>query len=128
MSQRQQIYTGIACTLAFLLIIIGGCAVGPQYNAWKKDVNAKANLKAAESEKQIQFVEAQANLESEELNAEAEVARAKGAAEAISIEGGELTPNYIKYLWIRQLGASNQGMTKVYIPTEAGLPILEAGK
>ena len=42
------------------------------------------------------------NLEAEKLNAQAEVERAKGAAEAIRIENGSITPTYIQYLWVRQ--------------------------
>jgi len=34
-----------------------------------------------------------------------------------------LTDTYINYLWVRQLGCNNT----IYIPTEAGMPILEAG-
>ena len=60
----------------------------------------------------------------EKLNAQAEVVRAQGAAEAIKIENGSLTPTYIQYLWVRQQNSSANKV--IYIPTEAGLPILEA--
>ena len=50
--------------------------------------------------------------------------RAQGAAEAIKIENGSLTPTYIQYLWVRQQNTSANKI--IYIPTEAGLPILEA--
>jgi uncharacterized membrane protein YqiK len=36
------------------------------------------------------------NLEAEKLNALAEIERAKGMAEAITIEGGNLTSEYIQ--------------------------------
>ena len=71
--------------------------------------------------------EAKANLEAEKLNAQAEIERAKGAAEAIRIENGSITPAYIQYLWVRQQNA-NVNNKIIYIPTEAGLPILEAGR
>ena len=48
----------------------------------------------------------------------------QGAAEAIKIENGSLTPTYIQYLWVRQQNTSANKV--IYIPTEAGLPILEA--
>jgi len=48
----------------------------------------------------------------------------KGAAESIRIENGSITPNYIRYLWVRQ--QNMQASKIIYIPTEAGLPILEA--
>lgn len=62
----------------------------------------------------------------EKLNAQAEIERAKGAAEAIRIENGSITPTYIQYLWVRQ--QNNAPNKVVYIPTEANLPILEAKK
>lgn len=36
-----------------------------------------------------------------------------------------INEGYLRYLWIDKLGAGNQ---VIYVPTEAGLPILEAGK
>ena len=63
------------------------------------------------------------------LEAQAEIERAKGVAEANKIIGDSLKGNeaYLRYLWIQGLqeGATPQ---VVYVPTEAGLPILEAGR
>ena len=53
--------------------------------------------------------------------------RAKGAAEAIKIENGGITPTYIQYLWVRQQANLND-KTVIYIPTETNLPILEANR
>ena len=66
-------------------------------------------------------------MEAEKLNAKAEIERAKGAAEAIKIENGTLTQTYIQYLWVRNQNNLNE-KTVIYIPTEANLPILEAGR
>ena len=88
-------------------------------------MSGRAELAKAEQNRQIKIEEARANLEAEKLNAQAEVERAKGAAEAISIENGSLTTTYIQYLWVRQ--QNNAASKVVYIPTEASLPILEAG-
>jgi len=98
----------------------------PLYNVWRKEQTGKAALSEAEHSKLVQIEEARANLEAEKLNALAEVERAKGAAKAIAIEGGQLTDNYIKYLWVRQQKPSAGQV--IYVPTEAGLPVLEAGK
>lgn len=100
--------------------------VFPTYNVWSREMAGKAELREAQWNRQITVEEAQANLESEKLNAQAEVERAKGAAEAIKIEGGNLTENYIKYLWVR--GLSSDDSQLIYVPTEAGLPILEANR
>ena len=96
----------------------------PQYSVWSKGLKGEAQLREAEYSKQVLIEEAKANLEAEKLNAQAEVERAKGMAEAMEIEGGKLTDTYIKYLWVRSMTGNRA--TTIYIPTEAGLPILEA--
>lgn len=112
----------------FLLLLIALFMVGcPQYTVYTKTQSGKAQLEEARQNRQIAIEEAQANLEAERLNAQAEVERAKGAAESIKIEGGRLTDQYIKYLWVRQQGSLGDA-DKIYIPTEAGLPLLEARK
>lgn len=112
--------------VGFILIIIAFMAFMPRYNVWKNELRGKASLKEAEWDRQIQIQEAEANLESEKLNAQSEIERAKGMAEAIKIEGGQLTPEYIQYLWVRQ-NKFNEATT-IYVPTETNLPILEAGR
>jgi hypothetical protein len=59
--------------------------------------------------------------------ANAEIARAKGVAEANQIIADSLKNNeaYLRYLWIDKL-SDNQNV--IYVPTEAGLPLLEAGR
>lgn len=109
---------------AFLLFALWGC---PTYRVWQQEMEGKAEFAKAEQNRRIRIEEARANLEAEKLNAEAEVERAKGAAQAIKIENGSLTSKYIQYLWVRQQSTLND-KTVIYIPTEANLPILEAGK
>ena len=107
---------------------VGSCMyVGPKYNVWKQEMSGKAEFAKAEQNRKIKIEEAKANLEAEKLNAQAEIERAKGAAEAIRIENGSITPAYIQYLWVRQQN-SNTNNKIIYIPTEAGLPVLEAGR
>lgn len=113
--------------IIIVVIIIGGMAGCPRYNVWQAELSGKAEFAKAEQNRRIVIEEALANLEAEKLNAQAEVERAKGAAEAIAIENGSLTPTYIQYLWVRQQQSLNE-KTVIYIPTEANLPILEAGK
>ena len=115
--------------VVIVFVIILGLAIlswaWPIYSIWRREMNGKAQLAEAEWNRQIQIREAEANLESEKLNAQSEIERAKGAAEAIKIEGGTLTEQYIRYLWVRQQTNLND-KTVIYLPTEAGLPILEA--
>lgn len=115
----------IASVLGIVVII--SLMIGlPVYNVWRSNKMGVAEYVRAEQNRKIKIEEAKANLEAEKLNAQAEIERAKGAAEAIRIENGSITPTYIQYLWVRQQNANSNNKI-IYIPTEAGLPILEAG-
>jgi len=99
----------------------------------KTDLKLKgeAALLEAESTKKIAIESAKAELESAKLHAQAEIERAKGVAEANKIIGDSLKNNesYLRWLYISNLEkAEGKGTTTIYIPTEAGLPILEAGR
>ena len=118
----------IATGLFLILGGVGSCMyVIPKYNVWRQEMEGKAEFAKAEQNRKIKIEEAKANLEAEKLNAQAEIERAKGAAEAIRIENGSITPAYIQYLWVRQQNANTNNKI-IYIPTEAGLPVLEAGR
>ena len=113
----------IALTVLMIVLILS-CMVGcPHYSVWQQEMSGKAEFAKAEQNRRIMIEEAKASLEAEKLNAQAEVERAKGDAEAIKIENGSLTPTYIQYLWVRQQNLADNKV--IYIPTEANLPILE---
>ena len=99
--------------------------VRPWYNVWSQEMEGKAEFAKAEQNRKIKIEEARANLEAEKLNAQAEIERAKGAAEAIKIENGSITPTYIQYLWVCQQSDLSD-KTVIYIPTESNLPLLES--
>lgn len=99
--------------------------VRPWYNVWSQEMEGKAEFAKAEQNRKIKIEEARANLEAEKLNAQAEIERAKGAAEAIKIENGSITPTYIQYLWVRQQSDLSD-KTVIYVPTESNLPLLES--
>jgi regulator of protease activity HflC (stomatin/prohibitin superfamily) len=122
---------GIIIGLALFLIVgfIGGCAyVVPKYRVWEREQQGLAELAQADGNRKITILEAKAKLESAESLAEAEIARAKGVAEANRIIGESLKNNesYLRYLWIQNLENGNNAV--IYVPTETNLPILEAGK
>ena len=124
--RKAMMWTSIALA-TLVLIIVGLCAGVPRYRVWAEGKRGEAEYMRAEQNRRIKVEEAKANLEAEKLNAQAEVERAKGAAEAIRIENGSITPTYIQYLWVRQQNANTNNKI-IYIPTEAGLPVLEAGQ
>lgn len=109
--------------VSFVALIMGGC---PVYNVWQQDLQGQAELARAEQNRQIAIQEARAAEESAKSYANAEVTRARGVAEANSIiqDGLGGPEGYLRYLWIQNLP---HGRT-VYIPTEAGMPITEAGR
>ena len=78
--------------VGILVFIVAIALVIPWYNVWSQEMEGKAEFAKAEQNRKIKIEEARANLEAEKLNAQAEVARAKGAAEAIKIENGSITP------------------------------------
>lgn len=114
-----------------VISLIGGFIVFifwvfPTYNVWVKEQSGRAQLAEAEFSRQVQIEEAKANLEAQKLNAQAEVERAKGAAQAIEIENGKLTERYIQYLYVQNLEKLDTQL--IYVPTEGGLPLLEASR
>lgn len=122
----------IAVVLAAILAVggIGGCmALYPKYNVYEQRMQGEALLAHAQASKEVAVAEAKAKMESATLLAQAEVERAKGVAQANKIIGDSLKGNedYLRYLWISNLENAKDGQV-IYIPTEAGMPILEAGK
>lgn len=124
--KKQEVFVTILVLLMTVGVIFSLMWGIPTYNVWQKALKGKSALREAEWNRQVQIEEAKANYEAEKLNALAEIERAKGMAKAIEIEQGKLTDMYIKYLWVRQ-NKFNEN-TVIYIPTEANIPILEAGR
>ena len=123
-ANRQTIFLGI-----IIVVVIGLVMYGlPQYRVYSQELAGKAQLREADWNRQIQIREAEAALESARLLAQAEVERARGVAEANLIIGDSLKENeaYLRYLFIQNLRSSDSDV--IYIPTEAGLPVLEAGR
>lgn len=116
---------GATLLLGIIALAMYGC---PQYNVWQKGLAGQARLAEAEQSRKIAIEEAKAIKESAEYKADAEVIRAGGVARANEIisEGLGGPEGYLRYLWIDSL-TQRQGDT-IYVPTEAGLPILEASR
>lgn len=111
------------------IMLVGGCMAGyPQYKVYEQRLAGEAELASQTYQKQVAVQAALAKKDSAVLLADAEILRARGVAEANKIIGDSLKGNeaYLRYLWIHNL--ENGGNQVIYIPTEAGLPILEAGK
>ena len=122
---------GIVLVVVLIIGLILGCMFGlPIYSVWKSGKTGEAELKRAEQNKQIRVEEARAQMESAKLLASAEIERARGVAEANRIIGESLENSeaYLRYLWVQTLSAEGAQRQIIYVPTEAQLPLLEAGR
>lgn len=118
-----------------ILIIgsIGGCSyIYPKYNIYAQRMAGEAELANASYSKKVAVQSAQAKLDSSKLLAQADVERAKGVAQANKIISDGLggPEGYLRWKYIEMLEDTSDSPSKtvIYVPTEAGLPILEAGR
>ncbi len=129
MSPAGQI--SVTATAAFVLL--GIVALGmwgcPQYMVYQQGLTGQAELRRAEQNRQIRVQEAQAREDSAKHNKAAEITQAEGHAAAVHIIGEALTknPDYLRYMWVNAI-SDKESPTVIYVPTEAQLPILEAGR
>ena len=120
---------GVVITLA-VVMIGGGAMYGyPQYSVYWQRMEGEAELAKAEYSRQVQVRDAEGKLAAASKLAQVEIARAEGVAKANQIIGDSLKGNeaYLRYLWITDL-TNNKAPTVIYVPTEANIPILEAGR
>lgn len=125
----------IVLLFVFALIVclscVGGCLYfQPHYHVWQQGLEGEASLKRAEMEKKVLIETSRAKSEAAELEAEAEVKRAKGMAEAIKIVGemAQQFPEYKSQRFIEAFSTSLEGDNPpklIFVPTEANIPILE---
>lgn len=124
---------GFALVLGVVLFIVGVLWGWPSYNVYQAQMRGRAELARAEQNRQIRVYEARARMDSAKLNAQAEVAAAQGVAQANRIIADSLggPEGYLRWRYIEMLnetGKDGAGRDVIYVPTEAGLPILEAGR
>lgn len=119
------IIVGVALTTLLLGVFIGGPLLWKTTKVWRLEQDGKAKLAEAVSSTKAKTERARADYESSKLEAKAEVERAKGTAKAVKIENGAITDSYTQYLFVKNLHHSKH---VIYVPTETGLPILEASK
>lgn len=117
---------GVIVVVALALVAL------PTYNVYRKQMDGKAAYEQAVQDRRIRVLEAQAALDSARLTAQAEIERARGTNEANRIMSESLggPDNYLRWAYIHMLQetAGRGDRQVIYIPTEAGMPILEAGQ
>ena len=125
--------------LAASTLMLSACSQMPWYRQMQAEAAAKARitqltaegeaqLAKAKSDRQVIALNAQMRLEAARADAQREVIRAEGIAKANSIMTDSLggPEGYLRWKFIEMLEENRTAKT-IYIPTEAGLPILEAG-
>jgi regulator of protease activity HflC (stomatin/prohibitin superfamily) len=83
---------------------------------FKESIEAKLTAEQRVAQKQFE-------LEQARKDAEIEVARARGAAQAQTIVRSTLSGSYLHYLWIKTL---NENPNVIYVASEANLPIFKS--
>lgn len=121
----------IVGTVLLVGVVIGAMYGLPKYRVYSQSMRGQADFKEAEINRQIEVEEAKAREEALMLIAQGEAERerikAQATSEAINLVGEALSshPDYLRLHWINEI-AGGEG-ERIYIPTEAGMPILEAG-
>ena len=108
-----------------VIVIAAFMWVLPTYNVWRQRKEGEALLAHAQSSREVAVAEAKAKMESASLLAQADTLRALGIARSNQIIGQSLTDAYLHWFWIDNIDKSNN---VIYVPTEANMPVLEAGK
>ncbi|AOJ66447.1 hypothetical protein WK92_08520 [Burkholderia ubonensis] len=120
----------LVAMVAISAAALTGCDMYPPYRVYSQKMEGEAELAKADYSKQVLVREAEAKKQAAQAYADAEVTRARGVAKANQIIGDSLKSNeaYLRYLWINNLASAEGKGQVIYVPTEANLPILEAGR
>jgi regulator of protease activity HflC (stomatin/prohibitin superfamily) len=125
--------------MAFMAISLSSCYdFNREQNEKDAESNGRAILLEAESSKKAKIEEAKAEKESADLIGQAKITQAKAEAEAMLIKADakakairietDAMGSIENYLHFKTIEAMYQNGKFIYIPTEAGMPILEGGK
>lgn len=115
--------------IAAAAVSLSACDMYPPYRVYNARQTGLAELAQADGNRQIKIQEAKALFESADFTAKAEVRKAEGVAQANKIMSDSLggPEGYLRWKYIEMLQDSKNNQV-IYVPTEASLPILEAGK
>lgn len=114
-----------------VLIFLGGLVVlgmwgCPQYKVYEQRKEGEAMLAHAQASREVVVAEAKAKYESASLLSQADTIRAHGIARSNQIIGASLSQEYLHWFWIDNIEKNPQAV--IYVPTEANMPIMEAGR
>ena len=115
--------------LLVVVLIVWALFGMPMWRVWAQRKQGEADLQQAHKEQQIQVSKAQGRLDAATINKQAAIIEAEAVAAQIETIGQTLTKHdlYLKWQWIKMMEERPESSV-IYVPTEANLPILEAGK
>lgn len=109
----------------FLLITLNNI-ISPRLNLYKANTEKQAVIAEQKAQSEAAEFAARSAVTQAEAKAEAMIIEAKALAESQAIIAETLTPEYIRYLYVKAI--ENNPNQVIYVPTEAGMPILESGR
>jgi len=129
----EKVFETFAVFIVSVMFVAGLTGVWYGYKTvqvWGAEMSGLPFLAEAEFSRQVRVREAQAKADAAELEGQAELTRAEYAAKSnLALAEGLGGPEaYLRYLYIRMLEEQGSAGQVIYIPTEAGIPILEANR
>lgn len=121
-SNSNATLVAITSVLVGVFVLTGLLFGVPVYRVWAANYNGKAILVKAEQTRQVLVTQANAELEA-----------SKARAQAIAIVG-EAAQKYPEYRRQEFMGAFAEALREgnmsqiIYVPTEANIPVMEAGR
>lgn len=119
-------FLGSAAAWLVMGVVAFGLYGCPQYNVYSSKMDGEAELAQSNYSKQTKVQEALAERDASKLLAEKRVIDAQGIEQANKIVAEQLggPDNYLRFEYIQMLKDA-QSKQVIYLPTEAGMPILE---
>jgi hypothetical protein len=112
----------VACIAIFMVLLITAMFTFPMWNVWRSGLSGEADLKRAEQTRMIQIQQAKGERDAAALRAEAIAIVGKAAKDF---------PEYRQQEFIGAFAEALHGgkiQQIIYVPTEANIPIIEAGR
>lgn len=123
--------TGLIVWIGFVFVVLVTWSLFgmPMWRVWAQRKQGEADLQQAHKEQQIQVSKAQGRLDAATINKQAAIIEAEAVSAQIEKIGQTLTKHdlYLKWQWIKMMEERPESSV-IYVPTEANLPIMEAGK
>ena len=113
--------TVVSIVVACIMLIVGLFAIWPQYSVYANRLEGEAILAKSHAARQVLVNQAQAEKDSAQLRADAIKIVGAAAKEFPEYRQQEFIGAFAEALHLGKIGQI------IYVPTEAGIPILEAG-